>query len=279
MVGLAHLLAANPYPISVQKGLILTEARIEGQQVLVILDSGAPGLVLHEKYFQTDDSSPVICTGVNGSFECKSRTVDHWEWLGTTHRKTDALVSDLTFLEKALHKKIHALIGLSVVEDYYVTIDYDQNMISLSRETGDLPKSAFSRFQYVQHLPVIACDVDGEKKILGLDTGAEANYLFGYRPDAEVDLRANASPVMVVGTDNTHDMKYQLSMDVSLQDGSSIPSSFVVDLDDEGHFRHSAFDGILGQAFLSNFNIIIHPGKQRICLLPRAGSILANAGS
>ena len=93
---------AEVFPITLNNGFIVTEAVIEGRSVLVILDSGAPGLVLNQKYYQGIQDSVVSCSGIYGEFECRSHVVKKWEWLGITGRNTTALVSDLSFLENLL---------------------------------------------------------------------------------------------------------------------------------------------------------------------------------
>ena len=261
---------AEVFPITLNKGFIVTEAVIEGRSVLVILDSGAPGLVLNQKYYQGIQDSVVSCSGIYGEFECRSHVVKKWEWLGITGRNTTALVSDLSFLEKSLHKEVHALIGLSVLDRFYIAIDYDLQTISLEKERDDIPTGTFTRFQYVNHLPVLSCKVNGEKKFLGLDTGAECNFLFNYVASSDQELLASSSPVIIVGTDNKENIKHRLMMNLEVyNEAISNPAEFVVDLNHQEEIRHAGFDGMLGQPFLSQYNIIIHPGKQRILLIPR----------
>jgi hypothetical protein len=261
------------YPITLHQGYIVTDAVIDGQDVHIILDSGAPGLVLNQSYYKTDQESNIPCIGINGDFECQSYLVRKWTWLGVTNKNTIALVSDLSFLEKSLKIKIHALIGLSALTRYYVSIDFDNRTIGLQKEMDTIPEGTFFKFQYVNHLPVIICKVNGEKKILGLDLGSESNFLFGYTLTSDQDLLASSSPVLVTGTDNITDVKHLITMNLEVIGRETVyRSEFIVDLGDKGYFHHDDFDGFLGQSFLSQFNIIIHPGKQKIMLIPREAS-------
>lgn len=258
------------YPILFSKGYILTEAIIEGQSVLVILDSGAPGLVLNQKYYEADPSKPVTCIGINGSFEANTTQVGEWHWLGITHKKTKALVSDLSFIERSLNKRIHALIGLSVLHDYYVSIDFETEKIRVLLSLPEDIEGDFSRFQYIDHIPVITCKVNGEKKILGLDSGSAGNYLFGNPSLLNSPLSADASPIVVIGTDNRSDIKHQMEMKLEvLESDFHLAETFIIDAGNKGGFQEAGLDGILGHSFLSNFNITIHPGKQRIWMQKR----------
>lgn len=262
---------SEAFPITLLKGYILTEATIEGENVIVILDSGAPGLVLNEKYYDADPTSVVECSGINGRFEANTHQVKQWSWLGVNNKKTNALVADLSFLEKSLNRKVHALIGLEILNDYYVTIDYDFKTIAIEKDLNEKLHGRFSKFQYIGHLAVMACKVDGVKKILALDTGSSGNYFFEYDQSSDENLAASASPILVIGTDNKEDLKYQLPMQLEVPDCDiSLASTFIVDLRDAGYFQQAGFDGLLGQDFLQQYNIVIHPGKQKICLMKRA---------
>ena len=249
-------------------GLIVSEAVIEGKKVLVIFDTGAPGLVLNNRYYTPDKSTEVTCTGINGVFECNIHHVKSWTWLDVAHKNTTALLSDLSFIENSLHKDVYALIGLSVLSNYYVSIDFDHMTVTLS-ESMDLDPKSKIRFQYVDHLPVISCKINGEKKFLGLDTGSEVNYLFSFDSGNDSKLLAGASPVLVVGTENKKSLKYRIFMDLSLPDHQLYDSEFLIDPPDQGNFQNDSFDGFLGLGFLGQFNITIHPSKQFMILSPR----------
>lgn len=259
------------YPIRLIDGLLVSEATIEGKSVDVIFDSGAPGLVLNSKYYSAaphQESQP--CIGINGNFECYTYEVKHWSWLEVQHKRTTALLSDLSFLEKSLGKEIHGLVGLSVLSDYYVSIDFDMMTVSLTKKI-QLDKNQVLHFQYVGELPVITCEVNQEKKIFGLDTGSEINYLFNLTPIQKQTLLADALPIMVIGTENKKDLKYSAHLSVNLNDLEYF-SNFIIDPEKETRFRHDAFDGFLGLEFLDQFNIVIHPGKQILMLTPRTES-------
>src|SRR4030095_1254526 len=219
-------------------------------------------------YYTPDKSTEISCTGINGVFECSTHHVKNWTWLDVTYKNTTALLSDLSFIENSLQKDVYALIGLSVLSNYYVSIDFDHMTVTLSESMAGDPKSKI-RFQYVDHLPVIACKVNGEKKFLGLDTGSEVNYLFSFDSGNDGKLLAGASPVLVVGTENKKSLKYRISMGLNLTDNQFYNSEFLIDLPDQGNFQSEAFDGFLGLGFLSQFNITIHPSKQFMILSPR----------
>jgi hypothetical protein len=260
---------SDAFPVMMINGLIITEATIEGRSVHVILDTGAPGLVLNKDYYLPDPEGSIPCTGINGDYLCQSKLVKEWSWLGTSSRKTKAILTDLSFLETKLGLKIYALIGLSVLSEYYVEIDVDLQQITLTKSIDPSLESSFSRIQFVHHLPVLACKVNGQKKILALDTGSAANYLFSYDAKDPSVIPEAISPVMVTGTGNIQDVKHFLNFNLEVPEGAAIRQQrFIVDLNDRKQFRHAEFDGILGQEFLGQYNLIIHPGKQKLLLIP-----------
>jgi len=259
---------ANPYPITIVNGLLVSQAIIDGKEVLVIFDTGAPGLVLNNRFYTADDKSKIECNGINGSFECSMHQVSKWSWMGITHKKTNALLSNLAFLENELQRDVYALIGLSAVEDYYVSIDFDQRSISLT-EKLKVDKQDMIRFHYANHLPVITCKVNGKKKLLGLDTGSEINYLFAHDNGSSKNILTDATEVSVVGTENREEIKFRLNMELSLKNTEVYTSPFIIDLHDTAISLDESFDGLLGQPFLSQFNITIHPSKQILILSPR----------
>ena len=259
---------SNPFPIKIVNGLLVSEAVIEGKKVVVIFDTGAPGVVLNNRFYSSDESESVECAGINGSFECRMHEIRDWTWMGIKHKQTSALVLDLSFLEKELNREVYALIGLSILDDYYVSIDYDQESISLS-EKMNVDKNEMIKFRYVNHLPVITCRVNGEKKVLGLDTGSEINYLFSPDKNDTDKFMTEAFPVLVTGTDSHEDIKYRVNMNLRLNEDENYPSEFIVDLDDPASYQSKSFDGFLGQPFMSRFNVIIHPSKKILILSPR----------
>lgn len=264
-------LLSNPYPISIIDGLLVSTATIEGKEVVIIFDTGAPGLILNSRMYSTDSRTKIQCAGVNGNFECQTYSVKEWNWMGIRHKRTTAILSDLSSIEHILHKEIYALVGLSAVGDYYVSIDFDKQYISLS-EKMEVDKHSLIRFQYADHIPVISCRINGEKKLLGLDTGSEVNYLFSAEKASTAVEQSNSHAVIIVSPDNREVISFGRNMDLTLKDETVYPSAFIVGSRKQGTLLNESFDGLLGQPFLSKFNITIHPSKQIVIFSPRKSS-------
>lgn len=261
--------SANPYPIQIKKDLILCQANINGKDVTLLLDSGAPGLVLNSRYYTTNETDSQLCQGINGSFSCPSVQIKSFDWLGVHFKNTDALLSDLSFLETALQQKIDGLAGLTLLNDFYVTLDIDKNAVSVSKKTDKA--TAFTKFQYVDHVPAFRCKVNGESLLLGMDTGAETNYLFAPPTTVPRHLSASSQTVVVTGTENRYDIKHIQTMQLEiLSTSQKTQIEFVFDPEGNSHLTDLLLDGLLGQSFLSQYNIVIHPGKRLISLRERS---------
>lgn len=253
------------------KGFMVTEARIEGKNVTLIFDTGAPGLVLNQKYFK-GEQAPVedeclTCNGINGYFACKNYSVKEWTWLGITRKRTEALVSDLSFLESYLGQEIHALVGLSNLHGVLATIDFDTRSIEIQHQNAMEIEGSFSRYQYINHIPVITCKINGEKKVLGLDSGSEGNLLF---ESTDMGLTSSIAPVKVIDAGNNENLHHRVIMHLEVSGADiSKPEAFLVNLSGEVTYHDPLLDGILGQDFLGRFKIILQPGKQKIMLIPR----------
>mgnify|MGYP000942142497 CR=1 FL=1 len=263
---------AEIFHFTLVKGFIVTEARIEGKNVRLILDTGAPGLVLNQRYYtgedmpKSEDPCP-SCNGINGYFTCKNYAVKEWTWLGISHKRTGAIVSDLSFLESYLGQEIHALVGLSNLNGAYATIDFDNKSIDVQQQSSASFSGPFSRYQYVNHIPVIICKINGQKKVLGLDSGSEGNLLF---ESISAGLVSETHPVKVVDAGNNENLRHRVTMQLEVS-GADISNTeeFLVALSGDDTYQNPLLDGILGQDFLSRFKIIIQPGKQKILLIPR----------
>ncbi|MEO6133053.1 MAG: aspartyl protease family protein [Saprospiraceae bacterium] len=261
-------LLSNPYPVTIINGLLVSKATIEGKEVVIIFDTGAPGLILNSRLYSTDSRTKIQCAGVNGNFECQTYSVKEWNWLGIRHKRTTALLSDLSSIEDILHKEIYALVGLSAVGDYYVSINFDKQYISLS-DKMEVDKHSLIRFQYAEHIPVISCRINGEKKLLGLDTGSEVNYLFSADKTSIGVESSNSHAVIIVSPDNREVISFGRNMELTLKDETVYPSAFIMGSNKPGILLNDSFDGLLGQPFLSRFNITIHPSKQIVIFSPR----------
>ncbi len=181
--------------ISIKRGFILSEAFLNGQKGIFIIDTGAPQLVLNANKISGD---PIQnnASGISASIDVGSINVENFAWSGINQKGIEALVISLDHLEEVLNLPIMGLIGYDVLKNHELLIDYDNaiaqvfktDRIALHKPLS-IPKvfgkeKAYSEngvieipFTLQDHLPVIEAQIGNRKLKLGLDTGSESNLI------------------------------------------------------------------------------------------------------
>jgi len=159
-------------------GIILVEAELNNSVETFVLDSGAPGLILNNFNHKGEKA---VMTGINGSVEAYTVSVESFVWAGISYPKIEAISMDLSHLESMTKRKIRGLIGYELLKDFELLLDYTSNSIQLksvgtSFLNTSTPLVSFP-FSFENHLPVIEAVIGKKKLRLGLDTGAEINVL------------------------------------------------------------------------------------------------------
>jgi len=266
---LAIPMAAQSYPVVLANGYVLVRGELDGQCLDILLDSGSPGLVINSRHYE-GASSYAECIGVNGPYPCATVSVGGFSWLGIRHKRQEAILSDLGFLEAATGRRIDALAGLSLLDGHRIRFNFDEALVIVDPV---VPAEAPTlRFHYDGHLPVITCSVNGRNARLGLDTGARHNHLFRAFKSSDDDPAASASGrVIVVGTDNAgQDRRTSFAMLRLSKNGEPLPTAFAYRPEEQAA-NPFAIDGLLGQEFLTSYNLVLDPARQQLWLLPRSG--------
>ncbi len=257
--------AAQTFPMVADGGYVLVRGALGRQSIVILLDTGAPGLVLNQRHY-TGAAAHAECIGAQGPYPCAIASVANFEWLGIVHKRVDAILSDLGFLEAALGMRIDALAGLNLLDGHGITVDHDLETITLEAEMP-ADEAGLVRFHYDQHLPVLTCRVNGRQARLGLDTGSESNFLFRGMNAAEAD--PSIGQVRVVGLGHAEESREHVPASLQLdKSGSPIASTFIMGYSGT-HVPSFAIDGLLGQAFLQGYNYTVFPSKQKLWLRPR----------
>lgn len=175
-------------PLLFAGDLLLVSAEIDHQCGWLILDTGAPGLVLNGAHFRAARSGRAeeALVDVHGQ-----HFVPNWKsvrevQLGTLHLEghDQARVLDLGNLEDLKGEKILGLLGWSVLKDYAWMLDLKAetlHLFSLDRR-GKLVESIPTYppvdsvdLHFIQHMPFVRARLGAKTVDLGLDTGAEVN--------------------------------------------------------------------------------------------------------
>jgi len=185
--------AALPY--LTHERLILVQATVEGLEGFLILDTGAPGLVLNRHYF---DRSPGGNFGggygVNGYVEDVTTRRVSMEIATLYWREVPAQVYDLQHLKIAPALRILGLMGAAVLQEFEIVFDRPGRLLHFYRldRRGDPRLSGPAReqpavvlpYRLKGHLPVLDVQVGEHRLAMGLDSGAGISLLNRSREEA-----------------------------------------------------------------------------------------------
>jgi len=179
-------------PIEMRGKLILVDVLLDGIQRKFILDSGAPKVILNQKYTQVNENDLNRTTisnskGVNGSVS--GLDIIHIEELnfhGISLKDQDVLTLDLSDLEKDYEVEIYGLLGFELIKGYDILFDYDKKELLMLNPNY---YETFDKEYYLDvaktsapivmegHIPVVEIKVNGKNLAIGLDCGAEVNLI------------------------------------------------------------------------------------------------------
>lgn len=176
-------------PILVRKKLMLVYAEVDGRTGLFLLDTGASGLFLNARIFESRNRLFLKeITDVNGVRQEVGEVFVRNFRLGSLNRhnfSTEAI--NLRTAESVLGVEILGLIGYEVLQSVELHVDYDNRRIilyRLNRKGEPVIRDAARAdhripFYLCRHLPVIKGRFGEEGKTvrLGLDSGASLNVL------------------------------------------------------------------------------------------------------
>lgn len=249
--------------------LILLQANVDGTPGSFILDTGAPGLVLNITYFRNHRVLEEVNEeqrGITGTVSNVKRTEVATVRFGciVAGSQTADLVS-LAHLENNKGRKIFGLIGLSLLKQFEVIIDYDNNELQLTKlnkrgAPADGTASPADKTGYdiipiqVWDNKIVTSTIIGGKKLrLVIDTGAESNLLDGRLPgkvldSVDIDRRIMLNGAGAQKVEALYGNLRNLSLDGHIFYNLPV---IVTNLANTCLADNSCADGILGYDFLS----------------------------
>ena len=186
--GPAEAFTSITIPVKIIGRLIVMEAKADDQEGAFILDTGAPTLILNQTYFR----KKALPTGNNGvglagsAGPSYSIVIDRFEFTGMIFERLDAKVSNLRVIEDHIGQKLLGLIGVSILKDFIVTIDMNESLVHLSKDTSDSSKYHKLRstapdldlpMEFDANAVSLMAAIGGQRLRFILDTGAETNVL------------------------------------------------------------------------------------------------------
>lgn len=168
--------------------MILVPGEVNGVEGYFLLDTGAPELILNQRYFANLKSrKKKVLQDVGRKLNCKQAKVSQFI-MGNVYRDNfEAIITDLQPTEEALGDRILGLLGYDVLRQFEIRIDYYAGFITFcALDNFGQPTSRWQKkkpdhhleFFMEGHLPAIKGRLLGNKNlVLGLDSGASVNLL------------------------------------------------------------------------------------------------------
>ena len=159
-------------PFDVVDGKILVNARLDGAPRVMMLDTGAPGLVLHSEVINEEETGQ----GVHGTLSLAQTTVREFEWAGVRTADADALLLDMD------HLPADGLLGYALLKDYEVLFNCQNRQLMLyGNRKNDRPieatPAAVLHLDFYEHLPILKIKIGKRSYRFLLDSGAETNVI------------------------------------------------------------------------------------------------------
>ena len=256
-------------PFSRAGNLILIRAKADTTDGNFVLDTGASGLVLNITYFRNYPASSLVneeTSSMTGAVAGVTRT--EVKALSFGCMKSSAVTADLAnlgHLENTKGVRIFGLIGLSLLLEFEMIIDYENNLLYLHRiakkEAREYKSTQLNDTAAYSTVPIEIWNgklithtvMSGKKLRLIIDSGAESNVLDSRLPtkifdnveilrriqllgagDKKVEALYGNLNNLVIGNQNTG----SLPVIITNLEKTCMPDSYCI-------------DGILGFDFLS----------------------------
>ena len=255
-------------PFNRAGNLILIKATADTMEGNFILDTGSPYLVLNMVYFRNypaTASSDEYQTSVSGTSEAIMKTtVRNFSFGSLRYYWEKADLVDLGHIENSKGVKILGLIGLSLLQQCEVIIDYTKSLIYIHRigkkETKTykseqlLDKSSYSTIpiSIVNEKIIAKTEMEGKKLQFVLDSGSETNILDSRLSEKifqHVDITGRLN-IRGTGNSITEALQGNLKgMKMGTEDMGSIPV-LITNLEKTCFSSGDCINGVLGLEFL-----------------------------
>jgi predicted aspartyl protease len=168
----------NLIPFEKAGNLLLVKAEIDSKAGSFILDTGAPTLVINF----ASQRNTVHAKGITGALMVNDTFIRQFRWNNVEWKNVSGLNVDMQHFEESSNQGIQGLIGYEILKNYEVVVDPSKQTIQLLSNRKELPyepsKVVATTYMYQQdHLPVVEVEINGKRVLLGIDTGAEVNFL------------------------------------------------------------------------------------------------------
>ena len=265
-------------PLKRVGNLFLIDANVDNKIGNLIFDTGAMGLVLNKTYFRNhvmEESNP--STGINGSITNVSFVnIDRIAFSELTFKNTRADLTDLGHIENRRKVKILGLLGLSMIKDFEIIIDVNNNQLQLFRidKKGNRLNTTEKSFQSDITQPIQSSNniiflkgmIGGKKLNFCMDTGSETNVISN-RSSKEVlnsITITRRSSLQGSGSKKSEVFYGTMNNFVYINKELTGMETIITNLDNLCEAYGVQIDGVLGYDFLIKGTVCINLNKKQL---------------
>ena len=266
-------------PFSRAGNLIVLQGKADTMEGNFILDTGCPHLVLNLTYFRNykNIENNTEGTGITGAeFTVAKTEVETFSFGAAHYYRQAADLANLGNIENSKGIKILGLIGMELLNQFEMIIDYEKNLLFLHRtsrkESSSYHNEMLSDTSAYSIVPITITDnrimvqtmLAGKKIKLVMDSGAESNLLDSRLPDKVFENVFITGRTLLSGAGKTRievltgELK---TLTLGNQSIESLPV-MITNLERTCFSYGGCVDGILGFDFLSlkkiGFNFVTH---------------------
>ncbi|MDW8290155.1 MAG: retropepsin-like aspartic protease, partial [Armatimonadota bacterium] len=129
-------------PFRFSQRLILVEAKLNGRDYVMMLDTGAAITVVDQnaaKELKLPAGESLNLLGASGQGTASVATLDRLQLGGVTLRGVQVAVTDLGLIRLVGGSRFGGILGFNVLNRFRVTVDYYRRTVTLERPGGKLP--------------------------------------------------------------------------------------------------------------------------------------------
>jgi len=266
-------------PFSRAGNLILVKARVDTTEGNFMLDTGCPYLVLNLTYFRdykrisNDEEGRGI---TRTEFSVGKTEVEHFTFGSAHYYRLTADLANLGNIENSKGVKILGLLGIQLLNQFEMIIDYEKNLIYLHRvgrkEASSYHHEMLNDTSAYSIVPISIRDdriivqtiMAGKKLKLIIDSGAETNLLDSRLPNKIFENVSVTGRTVLTGAGNekVEVLKGDLrTLKIGNKSIETLPV-LITNLEKTCFSNGGCVDGLLGFDFLSlkkiGFNFVTH---------------------
>lgn len=262
------------FPFRQVGGLVILKGSVFGEEGSFILDTGAPTLVLNDHKRNIFASNRYSIVGIGGQAYAKEELIEDLSIGNYKSKPMDAILTDMTHLEKVLNQKIKGLLGFETIRDFELLINYRQRLVELIAPNNKSTQEFIEVVGTVPidmrgHFPVIKVKIGDRDYHFGIDSGAESNIINSrFRYKLRKQNKKGTNKKMLQGIDSHKSTVYTRKLKKMEIAGMQFRNMEFI-FTDISHLNEGGtikIDGILGYPFLKRKIFSINYSQEYLAL-------------